>query len=236
MMQMRLFFSSDSGARDFRHGLLHGSSRVALACMLLASTLHAIAATLTVRVSDTNGLPALDTAVFATATNTKPAARPPAKAAIDQVNKEFVPVLSVIQAGTSVVFPNRDNIRHHVYSFSPAKMFELKLYSGQPAAPVIFDKPGIVVLGCNIHDWMISYVVVVDTPYFGKTDASGAIRLDDVPPGEYELKIWHYRASFPNEMTATRKPIVAPAGTTADFTVTLTGSAVGGVAGAIGAK
>ena len=212
----------------------YGLGAASFAYMLLASAIHADAATLTVRVSDKNGMPALDTAVFATAvttigTSTKPPAKAPGKAAIDQVNKEFVPVLSVIQTGTSVVFPNRDNIRHHVYSFSPAKMFELKLYSGQPAAPIVFDKPGIVVLGCNIHDWMISYVVVVDTPYFGKTNASGIARLDDLPPGEYELKIWHYRASSPSEITATRKLTVTPAGATTNFDVTLAGSAVGGV-------
>ena len=211
----------------------HVSGAATLACMLMAFALQVDAATLTVRVTDKNGMPALDAAVFATpissGINTKPLAKAPGKAVIDQVNKEFVPVLSVIQTGTSVVFPNRDNIRHHVYSFSPAKMFELKLYSGQPAAPIIFDKPGIIVLGCNIHDWMISYVVVVDTPYFGKTDASGMVRLDELPPGEYELKIWHYRASSPNEITAIRKLTLTPAGTTANFDVTLTGSAVGGV-------
>ena len=201
----------------------------ALVCLLLAAAAPADAATLTVRVIDKNGGPALDTAVFATAINAKAVPRPPAKAAIDQVNREFVPVLSVIQTGTSVVFPNRDNIRHHVYSFSPAKMFELKLYSGQPTAPIIFDKPGIVVLGCNIHDWMISYVMVVDTPYFGKTDARGTVRLDDLPPGEYELKIWHYRASSPTEITASRRLTVSSTGTIAEFSVVLTGSPAGGV-------
>ncbi len=197
---------------------------------LLAICALAHASSLTVTVSDSkSGTPALDTAVFATPLDAKPAARAPGKALIDQVNKEFVPVLSVMQTGTSVVFPNRDNIRHHVYSFSPSKVFELKLYSGQPAAPVVFDKPGIVVLGCNIHDWMISYVVVVDTPFFGKTDASGTVRLDNLPPGEYELKIWHYRSSSPNEITATRRLTVPPSGATAKFDIPLTGKAVGGV-------
>lgn len=201
----------------------------ALICLLLTAAAPAAAVTLTVRVIDKNGGPVLDTAVFATAVNAKTVFRAPAKAAIDQVNKEFVPVLSVIQTGTSVVFPNRDNIRHHVYSFSAAKTFELKLYSGQPAAPITFDKPGIVVLGCNIHDWMISYVMVVDTPYFGKTDASGTVRLDDLPPGEYELKIWHYRASSPTEITASRKLTVSPTGATADFSVALTAGPTSGV-------
>lgn len=197
---------------------------------LIACSLVAEASSLTVIATDSKGgKPALDAAVFAVPVDARPAAKASGKAVIDQVNKEFVPVLSVVQTGTSVVFPNRDNIRHHVYSFSPAKVFELKLYSGQPAAPVVFDKPGVVVLGCNIHDWMISYVVVVDTPYFGKTDASGTLRLDNLPPGEYELNIWHYRASSPNEITATRRLNVPPSGATVKFDIPLTGKAVGGL-------
>ena len=85
-------------------------------------------------------------------------------AKIDQVNKEFVPLVSVVQTNTEITFPNSDNIRHSVYSFSPAKVFSLKLYAGKSAAPVIFDKAGLVVLGCNIHDLMVSWLLVVDTP------------------------------------------------------------------------
>jgi hypothetical protein len=90
-----------------------------------------------------------------------------------------------------VHFPNRDTVRHHVYSFSPAKNFELKLYTGTPANPVLFDKPGVVVLGCNIHDNMAAWVLVVETPYFGKTNSAGDVVLPNVPAGNYRLRTWH---------------------------------------------
>lgn len=116
-------------------------------------------------------------------------------AAVQQIDKTFVPYVTVIQAGTPVSFPNRDEIRHHVYSFSPAKIFEIKLYAGTPAAPVLFDKPGEVVLGCNIHDHMVGYIYVVDTPHFAKSGKDGRARIDDVPAGDYDLLAWHPQQS-----------------------------------------
>jgi len=112
------------------------------------------------------------------------------KASVDQLNRQFVPHISVVQRSTNVDFPNSDNIKHHVYSFSPAKSFEIKLYDDQKASPILFDKTGEVTLGCNIHDWMLGYVYVVDTPWFGKTDEQGKLSLD-LPTGKYKLKIWH---------------------------------------------
>lgn len=112
--------------------------------------------------------------------------------ALDQLNKQFVPHVLAIQVGTSLTFPNSDNIRHQVYSFSDAKRFELKLYSGTSAPPVLFDVPGVVVLGCNIHDWMSAYLYVLNTPYFAMTDTAGYAALD-VPAGHYTLRIWHPR-------------------------------------------
>lgn len=110
---------------------------------------------------------------------------------VDQVKKEFVPLVSVVRTGTRVSFPNSDNIRHQVYSFSQAKTFTLKLYSGRPSAPVIFDKPGVVTLGCNIHDRMISWLLVVDTPWYALTDTTGNVTLRDLPLGDYDLFVWH---------------------------------------------
>ena len=110
---------------------------------------------------------------------------------VDQIDKEFVPYVKPVRAGSYVQFPNKDNIRHHVYSFSPPKKFELPLYSGTPSQPVLFDKPGIVKLGCNIHDWMLGYVYVTETPYFGKTGADGRVDLDQLPPGRYAARVWH---------------------------------------------
>lgn len=113
-----------------------------------------------------------------------------AVAVMDQIDKNFVPHVLVIQQGQQVLFPNSDNIRHHVYSFSPAKPFEIKLYAGVPEAPIRFDSAGIVVLGCNIHDRMLGYIVVADTALAGKTDAQGNVVLpaEQVPD---TLKIWH---------------------------------------------
>lgn len=111
---------------------------------------------------------------------------------IEQIKKQFNPLVTVIQTGSSINFPNRDKVKHHVYSFSPAKKFELKLYSGVPSTPVVFDKPGTIVLGCNIHDNMLAFIYVVDTPYYTKTDSSGIAHLTDIPESDYKLKIWHY--------------------------------------------
>jgi hypothetical protein len=120
---------------------------------------------------------------------------------IEQKNKQFIPLVSVVQSGSNINFPNRDLVRHHVYSFSPAKTFELKLYSGIPANPVMFDKAGTVVLGCNIHDTMLAYIHIVDTPYFAKTDDSGKAKLSDLPAGQYQLKVWHYATLKENLIT-----------------------------------
>ncbi len=152
--------------------------------------LQASAATLEVRITDQAGKPVENAVVFALPlTGTAPNGK--LTAIIDQIDKEFVPRVSVIQTGTAVTFPNKDNIRHQVYSFSPAKTFTSRLYAGTPAKPEIFDKPGLVTLGCNIHDWMLAYVYVVDTPWFGKTDSKGSARIDELPNGDYLLKSWH---------------------------------------------
>jgi plastocyanin len=106
-----------------------------------------------------------------------------------QRDKRFAPTVVAIQVGGAVNFPNFDTVRHHVYSFSNTRKFEIKLYTGTPTVPVVFDKPGTATLGCNIHDTMLGYVHVVDTPYYGITDASGKVTLD-VPAGDHKARIW----------------------------------------------
>jgi plastocyanin len=103
---------------------------------------------------------------------------------------KLVPAINVVRTGTAVSFPNSDHIRHQVYSFSAAKTFSLKLYAGSPKTEVVFDKPGLVVLGCNIHDSMAAFLAVVDSPYFAKVPASGALEFA-LPPGRYRLRLWH---------------------------------------------
>ncbi len=147
--------------------------------------------TLHVTVTDDKGLPLPDAVVFLDSPAAKAAFKPQVGVEVEQVAKQFAPKVAVVTAGSLVSFPNRDKVRHHVYSFSPAKTFDLKLYTGTPANPVLFDKSGVVVLGCNIHDLMISWILVLETPYFGKTPASGQVALADVPAGTYQLKVWH---------------------------------------------
>jgi plastocyanin len=151
------------------------------------------AASLEVTVRDTSGGVVPDAAVYATPASGPADARNPKTVEIAQVEREFVPYVTVVQSGTPVSFPNRDPILHHVYSFSPAKPFEIKLYTGRPPGEIVFDKPGVVTLGCNIHDWMIAYIVIVATPYFARTDANGVARLRDLPAGTYEVKAYHPR-------------------------------------------
>lgn len=151
----------------------------------------AIAATVQVQVSDGDGKPLADAVVFLESREARQAVRPASGIALAQANRQFDPRVLVVPVGTSVDFPNRDTVRHHVYSFSPAKTFELKLYTGTPATPVVFDKTGVAVLGCNIHDNMAAWVVVVDTPYYGRSAASGTVVLPNVPPGSYRLRVWH---------------------------------------------
>jgi plastocyanin len=170
---------------------------------VLAAAPAGHAATLDVTVRDAAGAPVED-AVAWVIPKVGPSPVRKRDAAIAQRDKAFVPMVTVVQTGTAVQFPNQDPIRHHVYSFSPAKVFELKLYAGTPAAPVLFDKPGEVVLGCNIHDHMIAYVYVVDTPWFGKTARDGQIKMDAVPAGEYELHVAHYRQAAPMAPAAIR--------------------------------
>ena len=161
---------------------------LALACAPLAGA----AATVDVVVSGADGRPLADAVIFLEPRDGRPLApKPAAGVEIEQAGKQFTQRVTVVPVGSQVAFPNRDKVRHHVYSFSPIKPFELKLYIGTPANPVRFDKAGIAVLGCNIHDNMVAWVVVVDTPHHGKTDAEGRVRLDGVPAGAWRLRSWH---------------------------------------------
>ena len=178
-------------------GNLKNWHRRTLVLFLLLVSFQANAAELSVQVSDQAGNP-LSNAVVYLETAGKSIGKSTTEANVDQKNKQFSPMVSAVQVGTSVNFPNRDSVRHHVYSFSPAKTFELKLYSGVPAKPVIFDKPGTVILGCNIHDNMLAYIHVVDTPYFAVTDINGIAKLTDLPTGQHVLKAWHYSTTKEN--------------------------------------
>lgn len=166
-------------------------SRAWTLAILLVVASPATAAELSVRVHTPDGAP-LDQAVVLV--DGVPAARgdyPMTTAVIDQINRAFVPNVSVIRAGTMVTFPNHDDIRHHVYSFSDAKTFELPLYQGLMADPVQFGTTGIVTLACNIHDWMLAFVYVTDAEWFGQTNEQGVLVLDIDGHDSYEVTVWH---------------------------------------------
>ncbi len=169
--------------------------RCGLLLLSVLSGTPALASNVAVTVRTASGAAAEDALIVF---EPRDAAPSPGKAtvAIDQVNKRFVPRVTILRTGTAVTFPNSDNIRHQVYSFSPAKSFDLKLYAGSPKEEVIFDKPGLVILGCNIHDTMVGFVAVVDSPYFGKVPPSGEVAVD-LPPGRYTLRVWHTNLAAP---------------------------------------
>jgi len=158
----------------------------------LAAGAAAHAATLVISVQTADGRPLPGVVVTAHALDA-PAHKPaPIKAVMDQVNRAFEPDLLVIPVGSTVTFPNSDSVSHQIYSFSPAKRFQLPLYRGTPYPPVHFDQAGIVTLGCNIHDEMVGYLMVTDAPYYGRTSAVGAWSAD-VARGRYRIAIWHPR-------------------------------------------
>ena len=151
------------------------------------------AAQLQVVVQDAAGAP-LENAVLWISPGPAPAssASAPLMALMDQQQRAFVPYVLAVQRGTTVSFPNSDPINHHVYSFSPAKRFELRLHhQGQAAQNVTFDQAGLVTLGCNVHDWMLGFIFVVDSPWFSQTDALGHARLQYQPGPAQQLNLWH---------------------------------------------
>lgn len=177
-----------------------------IAALLLAGA--AEAATVVFRTTEPSGR-VLDSVVVSLLPAMRGALPAPRPAHIEQVKKTFTPMVTVVQTGAAVDFPNNDTVRHHVYSFSEARVFELKLYAGKPARPVVFDKPGVVVLGCNIHDRMVAYVVVADTPWSAVASADGVATIVDVPPGDYLLQVWHPRRLGQPELPSRRIRIAA---------------------------
>ena len=156
-----------------------------------AVALPAGATVLDVLVLDGGGKPLAGAAVFLESRDAKLAARPVNNLNIVQSARQFLQPVTLVPVGSAVNFPNRDTVRHHLYSFSPVKKFEIRRYVGTPAAPVVFDQPGIAALGCNIHDNLAAWVVVVETPYYGLSGADGKLSLARLPPGNYRLRTWH---------------------------------------------
>jgi plastocyanin len=192
--------------------------RVVLAALVFGH--NSYAGSLDIIVKDNKGAAVSNAVVYAKG-NTATSARAKSQAIIDQRNKQFIPYVTALQVGTSVFFPNNDNIRHHVYSLSPAKKFELPLYAGVPAEPITFDKEGFVTLGCNIHDWMIAYVAVLATPYFQVTGKEGRALLKNLPPGQYTVEVWQPSLKGAPEKFAQRVDLAAKGAKALVFTLDL---------------
>ncbi|MEJ2913388.1 MULTISPECIES: methylamine utilization protein [unclassified Pseudoalteromonas] len=157
---------------------------------LLLLSMSTCAAATTITIKNANNQPLVNAVVWLSGTSTQANNQVSKTYAMSQKNREFTPRTLVVPKNARVEFPNVDSIMHHVYSFSEAKTFELKLYKEQPKAPIIFDQAGVVELGCNIHDWMLGYIVVVDSTVFAITDDNGTVNLT-VPNGQYTLSVWH---------------------------------------------
>jgi plastocyanin len=192
---------------------------LALLALALAQPV-AVAGSVSGGVTAPQGAAIVGAVVFVQTPSSPPSVSQHTTAVVDQVEKTFVPGILPIMVGTYVRFPNHDQIQHHVYSFSPTKTFELPLYKGEDAPPVLFDKAGVVKIGCNIHDWMSGIILVLPTPLFAVTDASGKYVLENVPQGSYTLLVWHAQSKVKPEDTA-REIQVREDVANVNFTLTL---------------
>lgn len=177
------------------------------------------AAPFSVRVVDPAGHPVRDAVVAlypAGAAARLP--RPGGRYVVSQQNLQFHPFLTIVPVGADVSFPNLDNTKHHVYSFSPAKRFELKLFARNQSRSVHFDKPGVVAVGCNIHDQMSAFIVVTDSAWTSRTNAQGVVTFADAPSAPGRLTLWHPYLRAPG---GTMQQAVGAGQRSASFTVRL---------------
>jgi plastocyanin len=150
------------------------------------------AAPLAVRVVDSSGRPVKDAVV--TLYPSGGAGRAPragGRFSVSQENLQFHPFLTIVPVGADVSFPNLDPTKHHVYSFSTAKRFELKLFAKDQSRTVHFDRPGVVALGCNIHDQMSAFIVVTDSAWTARTNTQGVAAFGDAPNSPGRVTVWH---------------------------------------------
>ena len=157
---------------------------------LIALAASAAAADLAGVVRDGGGQPVADAVLYAVARTPLQSKASPRPVVVDEVNAQFTPFVTPVQLGAKVSFTNADTYAHNVYSVSETKVFSLPL-SRQLSADIVADRAGVIVLGCNIHDWMVAYLLVVDTPYYAVTNANGASVLRGLVAGEYDVYVWH---------------------------------------------
>lgn len=151
------------------------------------------AGTLIVSVSDRDGVELQDVVITVdpVEVDTLPEAKEPGNVLIDQRRRKFRPWVVGIRTGATVTFDNHDDITHHVYSFSQPKQFSFRLQAGVAHDPIRFDRPGTVVIGCNIHDWMVGFIVITQSPFISVSDEQGRVNVGGVAPGEWRVSAWH---------------------------------------------
>ena len=183
------------------------------ACLLCAMPLKA--GVLTVRVTDEAGRPVRDAVVIVRPVGRPaPAPRQIAGIKVEQRDLQFHPFVTVVPVGTNVSFPNFDKTRHHVYSFSPAKKFELKLFASEQSRSVTFDKAGLVAVGCNIHDQMSAFLYVTDSAWTAKSEARGAVAFGDAPAGPVTVSVFHPYLRAPGNIVSRTLSLGAAGGAT----------------------
>jgi plastocyanin len=191
--------------------LLCGSS-------LILSAFAADVGNVRVELKDAKGAPVPDAVASLIPLDRTADVTPPATPIlIAQDGQEFTPYVTPVVVGTRVTFPNRDEVQHHVYSLSKTKKFDIPLFRGEPKESVRFDQPGVVSLGCNIHDWMSAYVVVLATPHFAQSAGEGIAAISGLPAGRYRLEIWH-----PRIKTVVQRELTVPPNDTAMQVISVT--------------
>ena len=188
-MRIRLAKSVCALSSDVRElGPLQGKLGMLPFLLLCALAVRGFGADVQVLVKDQTGRPVEGAVIWAEGPQKK--TLPAIQTEIVQKNRQFIPPVTIVPVGSIVRFPNWDNVQHHVYSFSTAKTFDIPLYIGQSPKAIEFERPGIVTLGCNIHDWMAAYVVVLDSGFFARTDERGVGVLRDLPVGSFSILGW----------------------------------------------
>ena len=191
--------------------------RLLLAPLLALQAAAAFAAPVSIDVRGADGRPLVG-AVVTVESARSPAAIPTGGYVMEQRDIAFQPHVLIVPVGASVSFPNRDKVRHHVYSFSKAKKIDLKLYGQEDQRSVTFDKPGIVALGCNIHDSMSGFIIVTPSPYAAQTDAAGHVAFASVPAGNAVVRVWHPTIRAADNSVA-QSVVVAASGLTKTFAI-----------------
>ncbi|MEO7503990.1 MAG: methylamine utilization protein [Sphingomicrobium sp.] len=181
----------------------------------------AVAGTLDVRVTDAAGRPVADAVVIVRAVGrATPLPRRTNALKVEQRDLQFHPFVTIVPVGSSVSFPNFDKTRHHVYSFSAPKKFELKLFASEQSRSVTFDKAGVVAIGCNIHDQMAAFLYVSDSAWTARSDARGVASIDGLPAGAVSVSLFHPYLRAPGSVVA-RSMTLSGGRQTAQFAVNL---------------